>query len=124
MRRYGWVLAVIALLAPSLSNSQVRQADDMSGTQASGTDDAVGTVADPPVPKATNERRSLMGMVMDVLIASAEQQAARQHAMRQPDRANAKATKAAAAPAAQPAPNPASPSDLATHEQVAVESKP
>jgi cell division septation protein DedD len=119
MRRYGLVLAVVALLAPSLSNSQVQQANDMSGTRASTTDDAVEAGTDRPAPQTANQRRSLMGVVMDVLIASAEQQSARQHASRQPDRANGKATQAAS-----PAMNPASPSDLATHEQVAVESKP
>ena len=121
MRRYGFVLAVIALLAPSLSNSQVQQANDVSSTPASTTDDAVEAGTDMPTPHATNQRRSLMGVVMDVLIASAEQQSAREHASsRQPDRANAKATQAAASPAS----NPAAPPDLSTREQVAVESNP
>src|SRR5688500_17731912 len=121
MRRYGFVLAVIALLAPSLSNSQVRQANDVSGTRASTTDDAVEGGTDTPVPQAPNQRRSLMGVVMDVLIASAEQQSARQQAStRPPDRANAKATQATASPAS----NPAVPPDLSTREQVAVESNP
>ena len=121
MRRYGFVLAVIALLTPSLSNSQVQQANDVSRTRASTTDDAAEAGTDTPLPKATNERRSLMGVVMDVLIASAEQQSARELASpRQADRANAKATQAAASPA----PNPASPPDLSTREQVAVESEP
>ena len=124
MRRYGLVLAVIALLTPSASNSQVRQANDMSGTRASTTDDAVEAGTDRPVPQTTNQRRSLMGVVMDVLIASAEQQSAYQHASRQPDRANANTTQTAAASAASTTMNPASPSSLATHEQVAVESKP
>jgi hypothetical protein len=119
MRRYGFVLAVIAMLAPSLSNSQVQQANDVSSTPASTTDDAVEAGSDMPAPKATKERRSLMGVVMDILIASAEQQSAREHASsRQPDRANAKATQAAASP------NPAAPPDLSSREQVAVESNP
>ncbi|KQY50455.1 hypothetical protein [Lysobacter sp. Root494] len=119
MRRYGLVLAVIALLTPSLSNSQVQHANDVSGTRASTSDGAVAADTDPLVPKTTNERRSLMGMVMDVLIASAEQQSARQQASRQPGGANAKA-----APAATPPAPAVSPSDLSTREQIAVESKP
>lgn len=129
MRRYGFALAVIAVLAPPLAHSQVQQANgqqvnDMSSASAPSADAVATRSDDNSIAEVTPERRSLMGMVMDVLIASAEQQSARQQTSRQPGRANAGVTRATAAPAASPSPSPAPSSDLPAREQIAVESKP
>jgi hypothetical protein len=124
-----------ALLAPSLSYSQKPQAGDTLDAGAATTRPVEARAGDPATPAAA-ERRSLMGMVMDALIASAEQQSAREAASvhQAHDSRNANATRTAErAAAAAPAPaQPSSPSirdsdldpDPVTREQVAVESIP
>ena len=133
MRASGFVLAMAALLAPSLSYSQTPKAGDTLDAGAATTRPA-GARADDAATPAAAERRSLMGMVMDALIASAEQQSAREaaSARQATDSRNANVTRTAdSAAAAAPAPAQlSSPSirdsdpDPATREQVAVESIP
>lgn len=129
MRTVGFVLAMAALLAPSLSYSQARPASETpdAGTATTRPAEARAGDGDPVAPAARD--RSLMGIVMDVLIASAEQQSARENAsLRRNDAKTANAAQAATGPAMRaPVPVPPSPSsgsDLATREQVAVESQP
>ena len=117
MRRVGFVLAVAGLLASSLAHSQVRQANNARDARTSTTDAIEARTGD-PAPKTAPERRSLMGMVMGALIESAEQQARRQHTMRQLTAGNA-APGITVTPA-----SPAPSSGIAAREQIAVESEP
>ena len=133
MRASGFVLAMAALLAPTLSYSQTPKAGDTLDAGAATIRPAGARAGDAATPAAA-ERRSLMGMVMDALIASAEQQSAREQAFARQatDSRNAAAARTAdRTAAATPAPaRPSSPSlrepdpDPATREQVAVESIP
>jgi len=118
MRTSGFVLAVAVLLAPSLALAQARaEAVDDSGAMAGAAGDQAGA---PGGTTAAPMHRSLMGMVMDVLIESAEQQAAREAAVHQPDRNRAVPMRTAARrePSAPPEPAPVA------RGQVAVESEP
>lgn len=131
MRACGFVLAMAALLAPSLSYSQTRRAGDTFDAGAAATRSEAARTGDPATPVAS-ERRSLMGMVMTALIASAEQQSAREEASLQAnDRNDANVARTADGPAVAPAtvepsssPDPDPDSEPATREQVAVESVP
>ena len=127
MRTSGFVLAMVMAMAPSLSYSQTQQASDKPDVHAATTDPAEVRGDSPAVNTA---RRSLMGMVMDVLIASAEQHSAlqkttRQAAPTQADASNSTAARITGAVATSAtSAKPASSSDLATREQIAVESEP
>lgn len=124
MRTRGFVLAIAMVLAPSLSYSQTQRASDQPNAHAATTTaDPVEARADSPAANTASERRSLMGMVMDVLIASAEQQSALQKSAHHADQANANAALTATATPVTST-KPASASDLATREQIAVESEP
>lgn len=123
MRGFGFVLAMAALLLPSLSYSQNRHAASVSANAS----DAMLQPAEVPADKATTtaapERRSLMGMVMDAVIASAEQQSAQEVSRRAAGARNAPSVQlkpTVATPAAAVTLSP----DLVTREQVAVESEP
>lgn len=121
MRGFGFVLAMAALLLPSLSYSQNRQPASANASDAMLQPAEVP--ADKPTTTAASERRSLMGMVMDVVIASAEQQSAQQASRRAAGARNAPSVQlkpAVATPAAAVTLSP----DLVTREQVAVESEP
>ncbi|HEY1141696.1 MAG TPA: hypothetical protein VGE88_16040 [Lysobacter sp.] len=121
----------MALLVPSLSYSQTQRPSDKPDVHAVTTD-PVEVRGDNPAAKPASERRSLMGMVMDVLIASAEQQSAlektaRQAALTHAAPAHATASRTAmtgAAATSVTSAKSASSSDLATREQIAVESEP
>jgi len=124
MRTCGFVLAMVMAMAPSLSYSQTQQASDKPDVHAATTDPAEVRGDSPAVNTA---RRSLMGMVMDVLIASAEQQTALEKAAHHADPANANAARTAttgAVATSLTSTESASSSDLATREQIAVESEP
>ena len=124
MRTCGFVLAMVMAMAPSLSYSQTQQASDKPDVHAATTDPAEVRGDSPAVNTA---RRSLMGMVMDVLIASAEQQSALEKAAHHADPANANAARTAttgAVATSLTSTESASSSDLATREQIAVESEP
>jgi hypothetical protein len=126
MRTCGFVLAMVMVIAPSLSYSQAQRANDKPDVQAATIDQvkARGSSSD---ANTAPEHRSLMGTVMDVLIASAEQQSAIEKAAHHADPANANAAQAAMTGAAAPSvksTKSASTSDLATREQIAVESEP
>jgi hypothetical protein len=129
MRTCGFVLAMVTAMAPSLSYSQTQRASDKPDDVHAATTDPVEAHGDSPASTAS-ERRSLMGMVMDVLIASAEQQSAlqkttRQAAPTQADPSNSTAARITGAVATSATlAKPASSSDLATREQIAVESEP
>jgi hypothetical protein len=126
MRTCGFVLAMGALLMPSLSYSQAQRASDKPNVQAATTD-SVEVRGDEPAANTARERRSMMGMVMDVLIASAEQQSALEKAAHHAGPANANAARTAmtdAAAASVKSTISASSSDLATNERIAVESEP
>jgi hypothetical protein len=125
MRTSGFVLAMAALLVPSLSYSQAQRAIDKPNVQAATTD-PVEVRGDEPAANTARERRSMMGMVMDVLIASAEQQSALEKTTRRADPTNANAARTAMAGAAAlvKSAKSASSSDLATRERIAVESQP
>jgi hypothetical protein len=119
MRASGFVLAMVALLAPSLSYSQNQQ---MGRTNAPATPE-LAEARDESARTAAPVRRSLMGMVMDVLIASAEQQSAQEAAsMRQQSttKPSAPPNSAVATPVSAATLSP----DLVTREQIAVESEP
>jgi hypothetical protein len=113
------------VMAPSLSYSQAQRARDRPNVHAATTA-PVEVHGDSPAAATAPERRSLMGMVMDVLIASAEQQSALQKTARQADLTNANAPRTAtdAAATSVKSTKSASSSDLATREQVAVEAEP
>lgn len=124
MRTSGFVLAMVMAMAPSLSYSQTQQASDKPDVHAATTDPVEARGVSPAVNTA---RRSLMGMVMDVLIASAEQQSALEKAAHHADPANANAARTAmtgAVATSVTSTESASSSDLATREQIAVESEP
>jgi hypothetical protein len=124
MRTCGFVLAMVMAMAPSLSYSQTPQASDKPDVHAATTDPVEVRGDSPAVNTA---RRSLMGMVMDVLIASAEQQSALEKAAHHADPANANAARTAmtgAVATSVTSTESASSSDLATREQIAVESEP
>ena len=124
MRTSGFVLAMVMAMAPSLSYSQTQQASDKPDVHAATTDPVEVRGDSPAVNTA---RRSLMGMVMDVLIASAEQQSALEKAAHHADPANANAARTAmtgAVATSVTSTESASSSDLATREQIAVESEP
>jgi hypothetical protein len=115
---------MVMAMAPSLSYSQTQQASDKPDVHAATTDPAEVRGDSPAVNTA---RRSLMGMVMDVLIASAEQQSALEKAAHHADPANANAARTAmtgAVATSVTSTESASSSDLATREQIAVESEP
>jgi len=116
MRRSEVVLAIAALVASPLAQSQVRA----DGAARPATTDVVEARNDASSTDAAPTRRSLMGVVMDVLIESAEQQSAREAAARQLDGKHAKPAQTLARPA------PAAPFKAASEprEQVAVESEP
>lgn len=126
MRTCGFVLAVVMVTAPSLSYSQAQRPSDKPDAHAA-TIDPVEAHGDSPPANTAPERRSLMGMVMDVLIASAEQQSALEKTAREADPTNANAARTAmtgtAATSMTSAKSPSS-LDLATREQIAVESEP
>ena len=126
MRASGVVLAMTVLLAPSLSHSQSYPQDRRAANAnvPAATLDPAKASPNKPVATAAAGRRSLMGVVMDVLIASAEQQSAQEAvATRQAgarNSASAQLKPAVAAPAAAATLSP----DLVTREQIAVESEP
>ena len=124
MRTCGFVLAMVMAMAPSLSYSQTQQASDKPDVHAATTDPVEARGDSPAVNTA---RRSLMGMVMDVLIASAEQQSALEKAAHHAYPANANAARTAmtgSVATSVTSTESASSSDLATREQIAVESEP
>jgi hypothetical protein len=126
MRTCGFVLAMVMAMAPSLSYSQTQGASDKPDVHAATTD-PVEAHGDSPAANTASERRSLMGMVMDVLIASAEQQSALEKTTRQPDSTNATAARTSmtgAVATSVTSATSASSSDVATREQIAVESEP
>jgi hypothetical protein len=126
MRTRGFVLAIAMVMVPSLSYSQTQQASDPPNVHAATTD-PVEARADSPAANTAYERRSLMGMVMEVLIASAEQQSALEKTARQADPTDANAARTAmtdATATSVTSTKSASSSDLATREQIAVESEP
>lgn len=123
MRVSGFVLAMAVLFAPSLSYPQ-SYPQDRQAANANAADPALKPAearTDKPATTTAPERRSLMGVVMDVLIASAEQQSAQAAASAgQRGATNPTSAPAAATPAAAPTLSP----DLVTREQIAVESEP
>jgi dihydroxyacetone kinase len=117
---------MVMVMVPSLSYSQTQRASDRTNVHAATTD-SVEVRRDDPAANTASDRRSLMGMVMDVLIASAEQQSALEKAAHHADPANANTAQTAmtgAAATAVASTKSASSPDLATREQIAVESEP
>lgn len=114
MRRSMLVLAFAALAVPSMLCAQQTQRDS-----ASAALDTAPSAAPMQVTRNANPPRSLMGMVMAVLIQSAEQQSAAQRdpATRPPSDRNT---------GAEPRPDAAQPPEQASRasEQVAVQAEP
>jgi hypothetical protein len=117
---------MMMVMAPSLAYAQAQRASGKPNVHAA-TVGPVEVRGDAPAATAAPEHRSLMGMVMDVLIASAEQQSALEKTTLQAKPTNADAARTATtgvAAASLKSTKPAASPDLATREQIAVESEP